>query len=475
LSLRDHRLEPLGRAPLPPFPGWLKALGPGVVWMALAQGSGELIFWPYLVAKYGLAFLFLLVPACLLQWPLTFEIGRYTALTGESIWQGFIRVHPLYALPLWVLMILSFLWFGAYASAGGTALAALTDFPAGWSAGARSLLWAYVTIAVFLSGLVLAPVLYRFIERFMLVVALFTLVGLVAACAHPSVWAHLPRFLPAIVRPEWPPLRPWSPADAPTLLTGITFAGLGGFWTLFYSYWLREKGVAMARHAGRITGALGRAEAIARSGNVPEATADAAPTLRRWLRYLVVDSGIGIVGNIATTLMTCLLAYALLTPQGILPQGWEIATVQSRFFSLRWGPVGQALFYLVAAAFLADTWLSTVDAVSRANTDIVQNFFPRARRRSPRWWYFCFLLLLTAVTCATMPLAQPGPLILVTAVTGFAGTVVFSVGVLVLNHRVLPPLLPAFARPGRLGAVLMSITCLAYFALAAAYLYQTLR
>ena len=137
MSLKDHRLEPLGRAPLPPFPGWLKALGPGVVWMALAQGSGELIFWPYLVAKYGLAFLFLLVPACLLQWPLTFEIGRYTALTGESIWQGFIRVHPLYALPLWVLMILSFLWFGAYASAGGTALAALTNFPARLVGGRR--------------------------------------------------------------------------------------------------------------------------------------------------------------------------------------------------------------------------------------------------------------------------------------------------------------------------------------------------
>ena len=60
-------------------------LGPGVVWMALAQGSGELIWWPYLIAKYQLGFLFLLLPACILQWPLTYEIGRYTALTGEGI------------------------------------------------------------------------------------------------------------------------------------------------------------------------------------------------------------------------------------------------------------------------------------------------------------------------------------------------------------------------------------------------------
>ena len=34
-------------------------LGPGIVWMALAQGSGELIWWPYIIAKYGLGFLFL--------------------------------------------------------------------------------------------------------------------------------------------------------------------------------------------------------------------------------------------------------------------------------------------------------------------------------------------------------------------------------------------------------------------------------
>jgi hypothetical protein len=56
--------------PLPTFPGYLRLLGPGLIWMALAQGSGELIFWPYTLAKYGLAFLFLLAAACLyLQLP----------------------------------------------------------------------------------------------------------------------------------------------------------------------------------------------------------------------------------------------------------------------------------------------------------------------------------------------------------------------------------------------------------------------
>ena len=53
--------------------------------MALAQGSGELIWWPYLIAKYGLTFLWLLVPACFLQYPLNVEIGRYTLLERMAV------------------------------------------------------------------------------------------------------------------------------------------------------------------------------------------------------------------------------------------------------------------------------------------------------------------------------------------------------------------------------------------------------
>jgi len=110
-------LPPYQKAPLPPLPSMLRALGPGVIFMALAQGSGELIWWPYIIAKYGLSFLFLLLPACLLQFPVTYEIGRYTVLTGESIFQGLIRLQRHFAFFLWILMTLSFLWFGAFAAA----------------------------------------------------------------------------------------------------------------------------------------------------------------------------------------------------------------------------------------------------------------------------------------------------------------------------------------------------------------------
>src|SRR5438309_9825931 len=179
-------LAPYKKAPLPPLPNMLAALGPGVIFMALAQGSGELIWWPYIIAKYGLSFLFLLLPACLLQFPVTYEIGRYTVLTGESIFQGFIRLNRYFAFFLWILMTLSFLWFGAFAAAGGTSLAALTNFPAGWTARGQTLFWGYLSMFVFLTAILLSKVIYCLVQHFLLGVALLTLFGLIWArsCAE---------------------------------------------------------------------------------------------------------------------------------------------------------------------------------------------------------------------------------------------------------------------------------------------------
>ncbi len=452
------RLKP---AAMPPFSGWWLALGPGIVWMALAQGSGELIWWPYLVAKYGLGFLFLLIPACFLQYPLNFQIGHYTAMTGESIWQGFIRLNRTFAICLWVLMGISFLWFGAFASAGGTALSAMTDFPKGWSTRSQTLFWGYLSIAVFFIAIRFSRGVYRLIERIMFAVAAVTLIGLLVACMHPDVWQHIPAFSSALFWPQWPAGRLWESEDATKLLTAVTFAGLGGFWTLFYSYWLREKGVGMAaRHVAEPNHLEG--------WTMPQGTKP-GPPLKQWRRFLWVDSGIGVVGNLFTTLMTCLFAYALLFPEGVLPEKYQLAVVQARFFEVQWGVWGRMLFLFVSAAFLADTWLTTIDAICRINTDMVRQLFPSSRDKAPKYWYRRFLYFFTAITLVTMLLDAPGPLIQFSAVVGFAGTVIFSGAVLILNHRALPKWGHPSSAPGRVAGVGLGIACCTYFVLAITY------
>jgi Mn2+/Fe2+ NRAMP family transporter len=463
-------LATLTRKPLPSFPGWYAALGPGIVWMALAQGSGELIWWPYMIAKYGLTFLCLLVPACLLQYPINIEIGRYTLLTGESIFHGFIRLHRGFGIFLWALMSVSFCWFGAFASAGGTSLAALTHFPEGWTPRGQSLFWGYVTIAVFLAGILFSQVVYVLVERFMKFVAITTVVGLVWACSQPEVAQTLPSFVRGLFGPTGPMPRPWDPNDATKLLTAIAFAGLGGFWILFYSYWLRDKGVGMAAHMGRITGVVAdKPEVVTADGNLPEDRPDNEGRWRQWEKYLRADVLVGICGNLTTTLMTCLLAYALLYPKGLLPQEYELAVVQAKFFEVSWGEIGRILFLIVAAAFLSDTWLATADAVSRMQADIVRVLFPKSHRLSLRAWYYIFLGIMTLITCLTMLLDTPGTLILTSAVIGFAGTVIFPVALYWLNYRRLAPHLPVWARPGGVGPWLLGVSFVVYLGLAGAY------
>jgi hypothetical protein len=183
---------------------------------------------------------------------------------------------------------------------------------------------------------------------------------------------------------------------------------------------------------------------------------------------------VGIVGNLLTTLLACLLAYALLFPRGLLPQDYQLAVVQSEFFAVAWGDVGRMLFLIVAAAFLADTWLVTADAVARTQADIVQILFPSSRRYSQRRWYFLFVCLLTAVTGLTMLFEQPGELILLSAVIGFIGTVTFPVALYVLNYRLLSRHLPTWARPAPGRAWLLALSFLAYVILAVLYLREVL-
>jgi hypothetical protein len=288
-----------------------------------------------------------------------------------------------------------------------------------------------------------------------------------------DVQAALPDFVRGLFGPVQAMPRPWENQDASKLLTAITFAGLGGFWILFYSYWLRDKGAGMAGLVGRITGLGGAEEAVLADGFLPEDEAQSAQHWRIWRRFLSADIMVGIIGNLFTTLMTCLLAYALLFPKGLLPQEYELAVVQSQFFAVSWGEIGRLLFLVVAAAFLTDTWLATADAVSRIQTDIIMTLFPSSRKVPARRWYYLFLALLTVITSFTMQLDAPGPLILLSALIGFIGTILFPVALYLINHRMLPPHLPEWARP-KGHPWLLGVSFLAYLTLAVLYLKTTL-
>jgi hypothetical protein len=73
-----------------------------------------------------------------------------------------------------------------------------------------------------------------------------------------------------------------------------------------------------------------------------------------------------------------------------------------------------------------------------------------------------------------MLVAPPGPLILTSAVIGFAGTVIFPVALLMLNRR-LAVHVPGWAAAGRGTRWGLGVSFVAYLALALAYVIALLR
>lgn len=455
----SFKQAPYSKRLLAPYPGIRELLGPGIILMAVAQGSGELIWWPYLVAKYGVGFVWLLIPAVLVQYPLMFEIARYSAFASESIWLGFMRLNRSFTFLLWIVMVISFAWIGAWASAGGTALFELTGWPEGLKPREGAIFWAVLTVIFSTFCLLTKKRTYHFIEGLMWFVAVVTVIGLAISSLHPQVRAFAPEFARGLVQPSLKLERVWDPNDLEKVLSGIITAGMGGFWCLFYSYWVLGKGFAGSG-------------AVDCCGSVPDTkTEHLLAHGRRWRRFFVFDSGVGVIGNLATTLMICLLSYALLHPTGAIPEGWKITLEQSRFFEVSWGSWGRRLFLLVAACFLADTWPTAVDATAKVNIEILSRIFPGLKRVSERRFYCLMVLAFAIVSLVTICFEQPGPMLVLSAMINCLAMPVLIWSVMILVHGQFKNALPASLRPGRLSLLLLAVTGATYTLLTAFYLY----
>jgi Mn2+/Fe2+ NRAMP family transporter len=466
-------LGPLKVAAVPVFIGIWAAMGPGVIWGAMAQGSGELIWWPYLTAKYGAAFLGILLPACILQYFVNQEIIRYTATTGETFFTGMSRINKFLAGFMWIMLAVTFLWFGGYASGGATAIRELVGWPVDPRGG--TLFWAYLTIAIFLGAIVFGRVIYKIIEKVMAAVVAVTVVGLIVAVLNPKVLSTAGAFFAAYLNPvriftQGLPAN-FEPADYNTLLTSIAFAGAGGFFNVMYSYWIRDKGHGMSRYIGRVTSPItGEKETIPETGYAFEDTPDNRSNYKNWINYLRLDNLIGVGVNLITVMMMAWLAWAILMPTGEVPSGWNLAVVQSAFFGETIGAIGRAIFLIVAAAFLCDSWLTITDAVSRMHSDFFFSNFAWARRFTFRTWYYIFVAILTVISCVTMLLAQPGLLLILGGVLNFFAMAVYIPFLIYLNYFMVPKKFPSWTRPANITLAIICIVSAIYLILGVWYL-----
>jgi len=342
-----------------PLPIPLRAMiGPSVILTGLSIGSGELLLWPGLIAKFGFALFWACWLGVTLQFFLNMEIERWSLATGESAVVGFVRLARGLGPVFFVCATLPWAW-------------------PGWATGAAELGSWLVPVPVLptavaglvLCGLVLSlgPVVYRTVEALQLVMVagIFAgLLALVAAVVRRETWSEL----------AWGAFQFGAIPEGiemPVLAGALAFAGAGGAVNLAQSNYIKDKGYGMGRWIGRITSPFtGRDEAASEVGAVFEDTPENRARWRVWWRRTNAEHFVSFyLLCLVCMALFCLLGAQLRADGMPLQEGFGFLQAEAAALEARFGQTGRLCFLLVSILVLLSTELALIDAVSRVAAD----------------------------------------------------------------------------------------------------------
>lgn len=439
------RLPPWGRAPLPAPPPFtarhvLRTVGPGVIGLGVAIGSGEWLLGPSVVTSYGAALLWITTVAVVLQVLLNLEMARYTLYTGEPIITGFMRTRPGPGFWGWIYSILTLLHHGwpgwALASATATAALVLGRLPTGADSGIVIAI-GYATFGVCLLIVNLGRKIERTLELAMwtmIVLILTYLLVIDVATVSRENWSRMARGFVSFgaVPPE---------ADWALLAAFAAYSGLGGMSNAFVTNWMRDKGFGMGATVGYIPTMVGGRVQLSPQGNVFAVDGPSLAAWRGWWKYLNVDQwAIFAAGSIAGMALTCVLTLQYVAP-GSAAGEWAVASSQALGVAAAHGRLFWFLTLVCGVWVLFSTQLGIVDGTPRAMTDILWSGSAAVRRwrgGDVRAVYYGAVAVFAAWGCIALNLAKPLTLVIIGANAAGVILVFISLHTLVVNRTLLP-------------------------------------
>jgi hypothetical protein len=433
--------------PEPPRQTW-KIIGPGVVGAGIGLASGEFILWPYIASQIGLVFLWGAVVGVLTQWFINMEIERYTLATGETALTGFSRMWRHWGLVFVVMTYFANLW-------PGWATSSATLFTYLFGGGDANLI-AIGMLLVIGASLTLAPVVYVMVERviFLKVAAIVVFVVISAVFAiTAATWQSLPSAVTSFGQV------PVEELGFALVLGAVVFAGAGGGQNLCQSNWIRDKGFGMGAHIPRLVSPVtGQEEAAPSTGFVFEPTEANLSRWRRWWRFANWEQMLTVPAiTVFTIAFMSMLAASTVYGREDVPNGIGFLDIEAQVLGDTVGPWFGALFLVIGAFSLFAAAMGIVDYTSRLAADQLKTSYMRSSSLSESKIYFGLVwgLVLTGVLVLLLGLDQPLVLLVISACVGGAMMFVYSILLLILNRRSLPP--PLKIRSYRVIAMIWSI------------------
>lgn len=449
-------LEPLKKAEIPKALPLKKLIGPSFILLGLGLGSGELILWPYLSSNFGLGVIWAAVLGITFQFFLNMEIARYTLVNGESIFVGLARKFGKIS-PVWFIAstLIPWMWPGIIASS-----AKLFATAFGFQYRAYLPIIFLVIIGLILS---LGSVIYKTQEKLQKAIIIFGVpfVFILAFIfAESSDWASLAQGLVGIGEGY-----NFLPAAIPyaTLLGAFAYAGAGGNLNLGQSHYVKAKGYAMGKYAGRITSIItGKKEKVTLEGTTFDINQENLSRFKDWwnrinLEHLIVFWLTGAV----TMILLSLLAYSTVFGNPNVETGINFVIEEGFFIREHASSILGTLFLLVAGIMLFGTQFSVIGTTSRIMSENLvissKERFP-VENSSKYFYFFLWLQIAAGVAILLVGFTEPLALVVTSAVLN-AVTMFFYTGmVLALNKSHLAKEL----RPNLIRSLVMIVAFLFY-------------
>ncbi|MBA3529692.1 MAG: Nramp family divalent metal transporter [Propionibacteriaceae bacterium] len=440
---------------LPEAPvGWGRIIGPGLVGAGVGLASGEFILWPYIASQVGLIFLWGAVVGVLTQWFLNMEIERYTLATGETALTGFNRMWKHWGLFFAFMAYLSNLWPG-WATSSAAMLSYIFGGQPRWIAIAILLVIACI--------LTLAPVVYVALERLITVKVIliggFFILAL-ALVVKGDTWADLPQAVTNFGR--FP-----QELGFAVMMGAIAYAGAGGGQNLCQSNWIRDKGFGMGHHVPRLTSPI-TGEKIAVHEPTGFVFSDTEENRRRWQAWWkfanIEQLSTFVLITILTIAATSMLATSTLFGRDDVQNNISFLRTEGQVLQEVVGGWFGVLFWAIGAFSLFAAAAGIVDYTTRLMSDVLKSTYLRKSQIAENKLYFILVwsLCLVGIGVLLLGLDQPLILLVISACTAGVMMFVYSILLLVMNRKTLPPAIRV--RSYRIAALVWSAVFFAFMA-----------
>jgi Mn2+/Fe2+ NRAMP family transporter len=453
-----------------------KWYGPGLLWMLSAVGTGSILFTPRVASAYEYQLLWILLIVVLFMWVMIREMARYSIVTGQTMLEGMHTLKGPRNWAVWVIFVPQLL----AAAIGIAGLAAVVGSALGESLPGANTLYAMAMVVA--STLFTATGRYSLIETFSRVMALTLMVMAIVTAVF--VFPGLAPIAEGLSF-SWP--------DDPDLYVILPWVGTilaGSMGIVWFGYWTATRGFGgglQSREPDDEVPEDSRQE-IGKTG--VKLTETRVAHAQDWIRTMSVTAALGVIGGLVVIFSFLVLGAELLAPEGIMPEGPEVAVDLTRIFSDVWGEVGRYVLLVAIVIALGGSILANQDGWGRSFADMTL-IVTRTRReagdsglllkslnaldrRLPwpmferRWLKRLYIVSVTGLVPLLILLAfsDPVQVMSVSGIIAAAHTPFIALAALYVNRTRLPSQL----RPGGLATVTMTLAGLFYLGFAVLYL-----